>query len=404
MKCGIKLNGYSRLNKLRDEVISTQKLILEKQAEIITICKSLLKSKGIIKRKRYSDKQKSDIISFVSSNKKSKRHTLKELGVNRSTYSAWEKEIEHKSKNQGISDVRKYKYEEEKYKETVFSILHTPPKDYGFNRTTWRLSDIHATMKIKDLPLGHNYILRIIKNAGYRFRSAKKVLTSTDPEYKEKLKRITEILSNLNSTESFFSIDEFGPFAIKVQGGKSYVPPGMVRVVPQHQKSKGFLIVTAALELSTNQITHFYSKKKDTEEMIKLLELLVSKYVYQKCIYFSWDAASWHASKKFKQRVEEHNKSGQLPLVELAPLPACAQFLNVIESIFSGMARAIIHNSDYQSVTECTKAIDRYFSDRNQFYIDNPKRAGNKLWGKERIVPKFNESNNCKDPRYLHDF
>ena len=68
------------------------------------------------------------------------------------------------------------------------------------------------------------------------------------------------------------------------------------------------------------------------------------------------------------------------------------------------MARAIIHNSDYQSVTECTKAIDRYFGDRNQFYINNPKRAGNKLWGKEKIIPKFNESNNCKDPRYLHDF
>jgi len=32
------------------------------------------------------------------------------------------------------------------------------------------------------------------------------------------------------------------------------------------------------------------------------------------------------------------------------PLPAGAQFLNVIESVFSGMARAIIHNSDYESL------------------------------------------------------
>jgi hypothetical protein len=36
-------------------------------------------------------------------------------------------------------------------------------------------------------------------------------------------------------------------------------------------------------------------------------------------------------------------------LVDTAPLPAGAQFLNVIESVFSGMARAIIHNSDYKS-------------------------------------------------------
>jgi hypothetical protein len=30
----------------------------------------------------------------------------------------------------------------------------------------------------------------------------------------------------------------------------------------------------------------------------------------------------------------------------------------------------------------------------------NPKRAGNKIWGKELVIAEFNESNNCKDPLY----
>lgn len=38
-----------------------------------------------------------------------------------------------------------------------------------------------------------------------------------------------------------------------------------------------------------------------------------------------------------------------------APLPKRAQFLNVIESVFSGMARAVIQNSDYASVDEAPK-------------------------------------------------
>lgn len=87
-------------------------------------------------------------------------------------------------------------------------------------------------------------------------------------------------------------------------------------------------------------------------------------------------------------------------MVELVPLPSRAQFLNVIESIFSGMARAIIHNSDYQSVEEAMQAIDRYFAERNQYFQENPKRAGNKIWGHERIVTTFSASNNCKDPAY----
>jgi hypothetical protein len=38
--------------------------------------------------------------------------------------------------------------------------------------------------------------------------------------------------------------------------------------------------------------------------------------------------------------------------------------------------------------------------ERNQYFMDNPKRAGDKIWGKERGVPVFNSSNNCKDPLY----
>jgi hypothetical protein len=297
------------------------------------------------------------------------------------------------------------KFEEPKYVETVFKILHAPPSCHGFNRTTWRMEDLYRTLAKEGYSLSKPYIRKIIKSAGYRFLKAKYVLTSTDPKYREKLKEITNILSNLKNNEKFFSIDEFGPFAIKMQGGRSWVPQGENRIVPQWQKSKGSLILTAALELSTNQVTHFYSSKKNTDEMIKLLEILLEKFKTEERIFFSWDAASWHASKKLYKKVDEVNGDSyrsihKTPFVALAPLPASAQFLNVIESVFSGMAKAIIHNSDYACVEECKAAIDRYFAERNQYFLENPKRAGNKIWGKEITKVEFNESNNCKDPRY----
>jgi hypothetical protein len=64
------------------------------------------------------------------------------------------------------------------------------------------------------------------------------------------------------------------------------------------------------------------------------------------------------------------------------------------------MARAVIHNSDYSSVDECKRAIDRHFRERNAAFAKNPKRAGKVIWGKERTPPVFSEVNNCKDPRY----
>ena len=102
-------------------------------------------------------------------------------------------------------------------------------------------------------------------------------------------------------------------------------------------------------------MTHFYSKKKNSAEMIKLLRRLVALYKSENRLFISWDSASWHASKCLYKAVDEINSETfrirhKTPLVELMPLPSGAQFLNVIESVFSGMARAILHNSNYESV------------------------------------------------------
>lgn len=297
------------------------------------------------------------------------------------------------------------KYQDATVKDAVFAVLHSPPKAHDINRTSWTLETLSRVLKESGVPVGEGTITKIIKNAGFKFRKAKKVLTSTDPEYKAKLQGITDILANLKSDERFFSVDEYGSFSIKMYGGKSLVKADQLKIVPQYQKSKGSLIVTAALELCENQITHFYSKQKNTEEMLKLIELLITKYSDQSRIYFSWDAASWHASKKLAERLDEINSDEyraehKTPIVTLAPLPSSAQFLNVIESVFSGMARAIIHNSDYRSEEECRDAIDRYFADRNSHFRSYPSRAGNKIWGKERVPSVFSESSNCKDPLY----
>ncbi|MEO7676226.1 MAG: hypothetical protein ABIV39_05625 [Verrucomicrobiota bacterium] len=126
-----------------------------------------------------------------------------------------------------------------------------------------------------------------VKAAGYTWRKAAEVLTSNDPEYQEKLERIKSVLSTLGENDRFCSIDEYGPFAIKMKGGTKLVGPGEHPHVPQFQKSKGCIIVTAALELSRNQVTHFYSKAKNTTEMVKLLDVLLEKYSSCDTLYLS---------------------------------------------------------------------------------------------------------------------
>jgi transposase len=288
-------------------------------------------------------------------------------------------------------------------REAIFQMLHEPPSLSGLNRSIWRQKDLRQALADKGISVGHETVRQVLKAGGYRWRSAKVVLTSTDPQYREKLAHVQSILSGLLPTERFFSVDEYGPFAVKMKAGRVLVGPDEAPSVPQWQASKGWLILTAALELSRNQVTHFYSTAKNTKEMIRMIGVLVEEYHDASKLFVSWDAASWHMSKALVSYIEKHNQvavENSRPLVELAPLPASAQFLNVIESVFSGMARAIIHGSNYESKDAAIKAIDLYFAERNEDFRLNPHRAGNKIWGKERTPSEFSIGHNCKDPAY----
>jgi transposase len=152
-----------------------------------------------------------------------------------------------------------------KKKERLVKIIHESPSLHGVNRTTWTLETLAASYRsFYGEAISRSMVSQYFTELGYKFKKARRALTSPDPEYRTKLKQITAILSRLGDREKFFSIDEFGPCAVKRRGGRALVPGDQIRTIPQRQRSKGSLICTAALELSTNQVTHFYSKRKNT--------------------------------------------------------------------------------------------------------------------------------------------
>lgn len=365
----------------------------------------VLRARQIPSCPRTPEAVQSEIINLIESASILKRDAIALAGLPRSTFYGWRKRLRMNSLSP-LHDAALIKVkltDRDDIKSAVFRALHAPPKDYGFNRTTWRAADLQSALRGSGVIIGTHAIRKIIKSAGYRWLKARKVLTSKDPDYRAKLDNIHRILRGLGTSDGFFSIDEYGPFAVKYRQGLRLVAPGETASVPQWQKSKGTIIITAAVELATNQVTHFYSEKKNTAEMIKLLDILLQSNPHLQRVYLSWDAASWHVSKKLFEHIESNNVMASVtgsPHVEVAPLPAGAQFLNVIEAIFSGMARAVVHNSNYESKAAAQSAFDRYFSERNEAFLKNPRRAGKRIWGEERQTIAFSEANNCKDPAY----
>jgi len=73
------------------------------------------------------------------------------------------------------------------------------------------MADLTQVLRERGTPVCAQVVREITRSAGWRWRRARKVLTSTDPEYRAKVHHIRSILAELQENEAFFSIDKFGP-------------------------------------------------------------------------------------------------------------------------------------------------------------------------------------------------
>lgn len=210
------------------------------------------------------------------------------------------------------------------------------------------------------------------------------MLSSPDPRYREKVELLLQTLRNLEASDLFFFVDELGPLRVKKYGGRAYVPRNETQTFPQSQADRGSITMAGALSATTNQVTWIYGTSKDSCAMIDLIEILFNQYPAASRLYLTWDAASWHSSSLLVEWLNGFNaetkRRGDGPVIELVPLPASAQFLDVIEGVFSGMKRAVIHHSDYPGPDEMKDAISLHFLERNAYFRENPRRAGQKIW------------------------
>ena len=72
------------------------------------------------------------------------------------------------------------------------------------------------------------------------------MLTSPDPDYRDKVELLLKTIRSLNDSELLFFLDEWGPVQVKKRGGKAYRDKDNVPQIPRHQASRGTVALVAA--------------------------------------------------------------------------------------------------------------------------------------------------------------
>jgi transposase len=71
--------------------------------------------------------------------------------------------------------------------EAVEEIIHRPPTDFGFDRSTWSLEAmVEYVFKSRAVQVGMQTVRDVLYEMGYRWRRAKHSVTSPDPDYQSK--------------------------------------------------------------------------------------------------------------------------------------------------------------------------------------------------------------------------
>ena len=265
----------------------------------------------------------------------------------------------------------------------ILEVFHHKPAAFGINRTNWsQLALLKAYEQSYREIISKSTLARILRCAGYRWKKARRVLTSPDPRYHEKVELLLNTLRCLGENEMFFFLDEWGPIQVRKRGGKAFRSDHAT--IPRHQVSRGNVSLIAAVSATTNQVTWCFLESKDSHAMMDMIEILYNQYYTKTKLYITCDAVAWHNSGPFLEALDQFNDETKAlsvgPIIELVPLPTSAQFLNVIEGVLSGMTRAVINNSDYSDAAHMKLAISKYFSERNEHFRHNPRRVGKKIW------------------------
>ncbi len=104
----------------------------------------------------------------------------------------------------------------------VLETLHHKPTAFGINRTNWTQPVLlKAYEQSYDEIISRSTLARILRRAGYRWRKARRVLTSPDPHYHEKVELVLNTLRCLGENEMFFFLDEWGPIQVRKRGGRA---------------------------------------------------------------------------------------------------------------------------------------------------------------------------------------
>ena len=270
----------------------------------------------------------------------------------------------------------------EEAKAWVIHLACTKPKDLGFAAEVWTLRNLADYVREHAIPAGHNSLSRAAKATVWRILNANQLrphkiryyLERRDEAFEEKMREVLVVYQEVNLQNQkdeqvqrpdviTVSVDE----KPGVQGLKN-IAPDLPPAYPRHKawgrdyeyKRLGTLSILAALDLHDGQIIAQVHRRHRSREFIQLLKALDARYPEGTTIRVILDNHSSHISKETRAYLA--TRPNRFVYVHT---PKHGSWLNLIEMVFSKMARSFLRHIRVNSLDELKQRILKGIDEMN---------------------------------------
>jgi transposase len=245
-------------------------------------------------------------------------------------------------------------------RERIVKAATTRPRSLGRPFTRWsirKLRDYLATKRGRKVKVSRERLRQILAEEGITFQRTKTWKESPDPEREAKLARIEHLLEH--ERERTFCFDEFGPLAIKPEGGSCWAPVSKPqRLRANYHKLHGTRQFYACFSVGQDRLWGVIEERKSARATLRAIQSIRAALDDAKMIFVILDNLNHHKSRIVRDWCADHG-------VELAFTPTYASWANPIEAHFGPLRQFVIATSDYPDHPTLARAIRSYLRWRN---------------------------------------
>ncbi|MDC9624071.1 IS630 family transposase, partial [Xenorhabdus sp. XENO-7] len=249
-----------------------------------------------------------------------------------------------------------------------FLVQHSP-QQFGYLRSRWSLElfiiQIKELIKVK---FSKSTFYRYLCQAGIVWRRAAPTLKLPDPEYDEKMAKITEALSNSSEPHPVFYEDEVDIHFNPKIGSGWYFKGQQKRIVTPGKNQKHYL--AGCLNALTGKITYVGGLHKNSELFINLLDEINRQYSSAETITLILDNYGIHKSRKVMDWLARNSK------FNLLFLPAYSPWLNKIERLWQSLHETVTRNHCCQFMWQLIKCVQVFMESASLQQQQKMKKGG----------------------------